>query len=216
MAMIQDQLTQSIKANMPGIQSFIKTIADFGTGVQKAGGLKNYILGGEIKTVTSEKTGKTADYETANILNIGHRDALEGLSRTFTDMFHGEFHSSLSDVITKIRKEKAVATSEVSGGGATGGWGTEQQDFISRPGQDPISFNRDDIIIGATSPFGGSSDNGDTMNILKEQNALLEQLIAATSGPVHIKIGSRAIEELDTQLSLRKNYNIGPGRGLGV
>ena len=83
-----------------------------------------------------------------------------------------------------------------------------QNDFISRPGQAPISFNKDDIIIGATNPFGGSASNNDeSIAILKEQNALLKQLVASTSGPTVIKIGSRTIEELDSQIGLRKNYN---------
>jgi hypothetical protein len=85
---------------------------------------------------------------------------------------------------------------------------TPENDFIMRPGQAPISFNKDDIIIGATNPFGGSTSNNDeSIAILKEQNVLLKQLIATTSGPTVIKIGSRTIEELDSQIGLRKNYN---------
>jgi hypothetical protein len=44
-------------------------------------------------------------------------------------------------------------------------------DFISRPGLPVQKFRKDDIIIGATNPFGGSQDNTRVM-------ALLEKLIA--------------------------------------
>jgi hypothetical protein len=44
-------------------------------------------------------------------------------------------------------------------------------DFISRPGMPVQKFRKDDIIIGATNPFGGSQDNTRVM-------ALLEKLIS--------------------------------------
>jgi hypothetical protein len=47
----------------------------------------------------------------------------------------------------------------------------ELEDFISRPGLPVQKFRKDDIIIGATNPFGGSQDNTRVM-------ALLEKLIA--------------------------------------
>ena len=45
------------------------------------------------------------------------------------------------------------------------------EDFISRPGMPVQKFRKDDIIIGATNPFGDSQDNTRVM-------ALLEKLIA--------------------------------------
>ena len=48
---------------------------------------------------------------------------------------------------------------------------SEASDFISRPGMPVQKFRKDDIIIGATNPFGGSQDNTRVM-------ALLEKLIS--------------------------------------
>ena len=45
MAEIQDQLSQTIKANMPGVQAFIGAMADFGMEVEDAGGLGGWIMG---------------------------------------------------------------------------------------------------------------------------------------------------------------------------
>ena len=82
-------------------------------------------------------------------------------------------------------------------------------DFIMRPGQAPLTFNKDDLIIGGTNLFGNQSTNGTAGNDpqIAEMIGLLKQLIATTSGPTVIKIGSRTIEELDSQIGLRKNYN---------
>ncbi len=73
-----------------------------------------------------------------------------------------------------------------------------------------ISLDPNDSIVAGTNLFGGESTGGDNtelISIIKEQNALLKQLVASTSGPTVIKIGSRTIEELDSQIGLRKNYN---------
>jgi hypothetical protein len=45
MAEIQDQLSQTLKANMPGVQAFLGAMADFGLEVQDAGGFGGYLMG---------------------------------------------------------------------------------------------------------------------------------------------------------------------------
>jgi hypothetical protein len=106
---------------------------------------------------------------------------------------------------------------------------TEMHDGVIGPGgkmvvsspAGAISLNPNDSIVAGTNLFGGgtqtntATDNTDLISIIKEQNALLKQLVAATSGPTVIKIGNKTIEELDSQISLRKNYNIGPDRTYG-
>ena len=43
------------------------------------------------------------------------------------------------------------------------------EDFISRPGQPIQKFRADDIILGATSPFGrGGNDNREVVMLLKD------------------------------------------------
>jgi hypothetical protein len=78
-----------------------------------------------------------------------------------------------------------------------------------------ISLDPNDSIVAGTNLFGGGSSTESTVNAasvgndpqIAEMIGLLKQLIATTSGPTVIKIGSRTIEELDSQIGLRKNYS---------
>ena len=83
--------------------------------------------------------------------------------------------------------------------------------IVSGP-EGSISLNKDDSIIAGTNLFGGLFGGESTGPAgpdpqMGEMIALLKQLVATTSGPTVIKIGSRTIEELDSQIGLRKNYN---------
>jgi hypothetical protein len=85
-----------------------------------------------------------------------------------------------------------------------------------------ISLDPNDSIVAGTNLFGGGTQTNTATNQpavndpqIGEMISLLKQLVAATSGPTVIKIGSKTIEELDSQISLRKNYNIGPDRTYG-
>lgn len=44
--------------------------------------------------------------------------------------------------------------------GTAPGTAPEEKDFILRPGMDPISFNKDDLLIGGTDLFGEKQDKG--------------------------------------------------------
>lgn len=57
------------------------------------------------------------------------------------------------------------------------------EDFIMRPGQKPLKFRKDDIIMGGTS-LAGNSGGGDSTEVV----SLLRELIAATKQgkPVHL------------------------------
>jgi hypothetical protein len=46
-------------------------------------------------------------------------------------------------------------------------------DFILRPGQPPIKFNKDDLLIGGTSLGGGSGD-GEVTALLKELISIIK------------------------------------------
>jgi hypothetical protein len=104
-----------------------------------------------------------------------------------------------------------------------------EHDFIYRPGQAPLSFDRDDIIIGATNPFGQSSNNtsnsdgatnpfGQSSNNTSNSDVvmLLKQLIAKVDQPVQFNIGGRVIDELDSRITMRKNYNTKVDAGYGT
>ena len=57
------------------------------------------------------------------------------------------------------------------------------EDFIMRPGQKPLKFRKDDIIMGGTS-LAGNSGGGDSTEVI----SLLRELLAATKQgkPVHL------------------------------
>lgn len=204
--MIQDQLTQSIKANLPGIQSFIKVLADFGTSVQKAGGLKNYVLGkGEEQLARERFVGENVQTNIGESLpaQLLGMSSTTGTKGTITEIRPFQLLSSLGlEDAFKI----AITEDETGSVGVKIGSQGLQDDFISRPGQPPISFNKDDIIIGATNPFGGGTDNSNTDALLAEQNELLKQLIASTNQPTLIQIGNRTIEEIGSKTGMRRNY----------
>ena len=66
------------------------------------------------------------------------------------------------------------------------------------------------------SALGGGGEGGAAG---KDPNAkivsLLEQLIAKVDQPVNIKLGSRTIEEIGTQIGLRKSYSTRVDSGYG-
>tara|TARA_R110000803_G_scaffold54860_2_gene111738 strand:- start:6813 stop:9506 length:2694 start_codon:yes stop_codon:yes gene_type:complete len=67
-----------------------------------------------------------------------------------------------AEQLSEIAKEKGIAVSpEVSET-------TKVDDFILRPGQAPIKFNKDDLLIGGTSLGGGSNSNSEVTTLLKE------------------------------------------------
>ena len=93
--------------------------------------------------------------------------------------------------------------------------GRHRDDFISRPGQAPISFNKDDLIIGGTSLMSGGNTNHGPDPQMAEMIGLLKQLLASIDQPVQMVIGSKTIEELDSQISMRKHYNYSADRSSG-
>jgi len=67
----------------------------------------------------------------------------------------------------------------------------EMQDFILRPGQKPLKFRKDDIIMGGTSLTGNSNGGTGGGNV----EALLQELIAAVKQGGNISIGANKINE---------------------
>ncbi len=89
-----------------------------------------------------------------------------------------------------------------------GGEGKEVavKDALIRPGQPPITFDKGDMILAGTNLLGEStpSGNGGTGN--SELAGLLKELIAKVDQPVQIKFGTRVIDEIDKQATLRRGY----------
>jgi hypothetical protein len=91
----------------------------------------------------------------------------------------------------------------------------EEQDFISRPGQPPISFSKGDLIAGIDANSLNQNSNSTTTNTSKLE-ALLEKLIAKVDQPMQVVIGNRVIDEIDTRTGLRRGYTTKVDSGYGV
>jgi hypothetical protein len=65
------------------------------------------------------------------------------------------------------------------------------EDFILRPGQKPLKFRKDDVVMGGTSLGGGSNSGAGGSNI----EALLRELIEATKQGQNIYIGPNKLNE---------------------
>jgi len=95
---------------------------------------------------------------------------------------------------------------------------TRRQANVERVEQEPIEVPNETIQPVAnptsttqTTPVQTTQDNGPLIAELQKQNALLAQILTATSTPMPIQIGSRVISELQSQLTVENSY-----RGRGV
>ena len=60
---------------------------------------------------------------------------------------------------------------------------TPEEDFILRPGMEPISFNKDDIILGGTNLDGGQ---GDITNRINNVNNSVTTTTGGGVGPIEL------------------------------
>ena len=110
--------------------------------------------------------------------------------------------------------------SYANGGGplsmSMGESGVSVKDALIRPGQAPITFDKNDIILAGTDLMGdtSSSNNNGTGN--SEVVELLKQLIKLVDQPVYFNIGGRVIDELDSRITMRKSYNSKMDSGYGA
>jgi len=65
------------------------------------------------------------------------------------------------------------------------------EDFILRPGQKPLKFRKDDVIMGGTSLTGNANGGTGGGNV----EALLRELIAAVKEGGNISIGANKLNE---------------------
>ena len=91
MAEIQDQLSQTLKANMPGVQAFLGAMADFGLEVEDAGGLGGWIIG----------HGRSA-------AEIKHDDAIKSASEETAALDAQITAAKTKEEKDKLQKEKAI------------------------------------------------------------------------------------------------------------
>jgi hypothetical protein len=84
-------------------------------------------------------------------------------------------------IVDNIQEEKLEDAKEIAKTKGIDGFAVD--DFILRPGQSPIKFNKDDLLIGGTSLEGsggsGNSNNSDNSGNSSNIEKLLEKLLAA-------------------------------------
>jgi len=160
-------------------------------------------------------------------------NSLSGIYKLLTGDFAGAWED-IKDIVDSILSPvrtlgKYIGSMKMAITGESGDKDTskEMHDGVIGPGgkmvvsspAGAISLNPNDSIVAGTNLFGsGGATSGQPAGNdpqIGEMISLLKQLVAATSGPTVIKIGNKTIEELDSQISLRKNYNIGPDRTYG-
>lgn len=75
---------------------------------------------------------------------------------------------------------------------------------------------REDNVVFTTNDVNAPSSAAGPDPNLAELVSLMKQLIASVNQPTVIKMGSRTIEELDSQISLRKNINLAADSSYGT
>jgi hypothetical protein len=131
------------------LDALANAATDFAIGLSQGKGIIRQLFGGEI-----DETDRL-NYE---------KSQLEKKRSSTTDVNEQKrINAQIAEINEKISIEESQPVFDVEPSIAA--------DFISRPGLPVQKFRKDDIIIGATNPFGGSQDNTRVM-------ALLEKLIA--------------------------------------
>lgn len=74
-------------------------------------------------------------------------------------------------------------------------------DFIIRPGQEPIKFNKDDLIIGGTNLMGNNNDNGSNNEII----SLFKELISATKSGGNVYLDLQKVGTTTDQSTYKLN-----------
>lgn len=95
---------------------------------------------------------------------------------------------------------------------------TPAQDFIWREGSGVQAFSKGDLVMGidqnSLSKYSESSQtssatvSNNSTNLLEENNRLMGELLKKVDQPVKINVNGRVIDEINSQISLRKSYNL--------
>jgi len=86
------------------------------------------------------------------------------------------------------------------------------EDFILRPGQKPIKFRKDDMLIGGTNLMGekgGTNNQGGASSTdvdMKELLKTLKSIEMKMSAPVNIQIGTNTVKQLTKVQTINRNY----------
>jgi len=226
MAMIQDQLSQSIKANMPGIQSFIKVLADFGTraaDVGLTGAMFGYGQSQEEKQALeqAEKAEKEKGVISEDLAKKATAAADTGISTYLSKYTLGGVGGFVAAAIQDLyydKEYKATATAvhdamiNPSGGlevsGPKGKFKLDENDTVIAG----TNLSSSSTSSNSTEPLSSSIGNSNN----KEVVSLLKELIAKIDQPVKININGKVMDEIEKQTTLRKTYNTKVDSGYGT
>ena len=97
-------------------------------------------------------------------------------------------------------------------------------DALIRPGMPPVEFDKDDIVMAGTNLLGESSAGSTNTaaaapvgsNPMSEIAGLLKELIAKVDQPVRLTIGSKAIDEIESQTSMKRSFTTKADRSYGT
>lgn len=242
MAEIQDQLSQTIKANMPGVQAFIGALADFGLEVSDAGGLGGWILGTgrsakQIKQEQEDKANKvpqtdysktTTGYEPGTQRAVGAKlpiigPLINGIEAVFGSIANKFGPAPVTEADTRTLEEKQAAMFKMFKEKSEGPVKV-YNDTLIRPGEDPIGFNKDDIILAGTDKSIDTSlltsakptvENKDTSisgklgDLMNSVGSSIENLFSAPATPAESSEVVALLKELIKKIEQPVQFNVG-------
>lgn len=95
---------------------------------------------------------------------------------------------------------------------------TPAQDFIWREGSGVQAFSKGDLVMGidqnslsrysASSRTASATVSNNSTKLLEENNRLMGELLKKVDQPVKVNVNGRVIDEIDSQISLRRSYNV--------
>jgi hypothetical protein len=131
--------------------------------------------------------------------------ALDNAVKTIKDIDLSEEKIDIKN-LTGESREVSLPTGEAIEGGLPVEDAIEVQDFIMRPGQDIVKFDKDDIVIGGTDPFGVKSQSkyepvNNLPSIFEKQSSALDSLYNNVSTSVQKIEQTMAVKDINVNVS---------------
>jgi len=154
---IQKELQDKAKADPSSVSqkelNIAESASDQVTGVEKAGVVAGAALTGAAIGSIIPGVGTAIGAVVGGLIG--------GVSSLFAVEVADSYKEGQAERLNEIAKEKGIEVSP------SADEATKVNDFILRPGQAPIKFNKDDLLIGGTN-LGGGSNNNEVTTLLKE------------------------------------------------
>jgi hypothetical protein len=148
---------------------------------------------------------KTTDSLAKNAIDFAEK---VGISKTAVESFVTALENAAKTIADiDINNKPGTETQDTAPGTKTmEGKDPEEQDFILRPNQEPISFSKDDIIIGGTDLFGTKSQSNyepanNLPSIIEKQSSVLDNLYNNVSTSVQKIEQTMAVKDINVNVS---------------